>query len=314
MAEGSPSTEIVADGQKDFAKRPNLDCMMVEAPGRQRFQKVHLWTTFNGGITTDTYNPDKHGPDKAGKCPILPTELELIPATQSTREFLEVGLVFGDDPQKNMPKGAAGNKARAAEKKGKEIQRRPDVMMRAFTPVTDYIQEQNKVYIGCQPKGGRLNHFLGKADCVFFYSEFHEGIPDRTPKKQISSMILQKTREAAARNKTTEKPTVAVVTPDQPSKKRTAHPIVVTQSEHHSSMLLFQLGLYEMTKDAKYINTMAKILEGKLPDLKYGPDTSTGGITCFMDFTKELAWDKAELLSKELKVCLIFSLRMHSGL
>lgn len=153
-----------------------------------------------------------------------------------------------------MPKGAAGNKARAAEKKRKEIQRRPDVMMRAFTPVTDYIKKQNKVYIGCHPEGGRLNHFLGTADCVFYYSEFYEGIPDGTPKKQISRMILQNTREAAARNKTIERLAIAVTTPDQLSK------------------------------------------------------TSTDSFTCFMDFTKNLASDKAELLSKELKVYLIFGL------
>lgn len=294
---------MVEDGFKDIAKRFNLDAVLVEAPGRVRFQKVWLWTASNGNLSTMNYDPAEHGPDKGTPLLLLPDNDEKVPAPD-TREFLEVGLVYADDPKKALPKGASGNKARNAKKKDKEPVRRQNEFIRVFTPVTEYIQESNKVYIGCQPIAGRLNHYLGSAECVFFYPEFYEGISEDTPQKEFGRRIMRNARVAAAINKTAQRSTATVITPDELSKKLTAHPLVVTQPEHLSSFLRLQWDLYERTKDTDFAKAMIASLEQAHPDLKYGPDTSTDGITNFMCFDEPLADDKAETLCHELKASL----------
>ncbi|KKY29422.1 hypothetical protein UCDDA912_g10654 [Diaporthe ampelina] len=258
MAASSSAGDVVVDGFNDIAKRQNLDSVMVEAPGRERFQQAKL--------------------------------------------FLEVGLAYADDPKMGLPKGASGNKARSTKKKDKQPGRRRDVrMMRVFTPVTDYLQEQNKFYGGCLPMNGRLHHYLITADCVFFYPEFYEDVAVDIPQKDFGKAILRNTRIAAAINKTTQRPTTAIITPDELSKKLTAHPLVVTQSEHLASSLRLQWDLYRQTQDTAHVKAMMASLEKAHTDLKYGPDTSTDGITNFMDFDEPLADDKAEVLCHEIK-------------
>lgn len=302
MAASSSADDIVEDGFKDIAKRQNLDAVMVEANGRKRFQKVWLWTPTDDAVSTTSYDVAKHGPDKGLPLSLLPDDNEKVPAPK-TKEFLEVGLAYAGDPKKGLPKGASTNKARNIKKKDKEPSRRNDeMMMRVFTPVTEYLKEQNKVYIGCEPLGGRLHHYLISIDCVFFYPEFYEDIPESTPQKEFGKQIMRNIRTAAAINKTTQRPTTAIITPDELSKKLTAHPLVVTQSEHLASSLRLQWDLYDQTKDTDYVKAMMASLEEAHPDLKYGPNTSTDGIANFMDFKVPLEDEKAEALCHEIKV------------
>lgn len=303
MAASSSADDIVVDGFKDIAKRQNLDSVMVEAPGRKRFQQVWVKTSSNGGVSTESYDPEKYGPKTwAAPLSLLPLDNEKVPDPEA-KLFLEVGLAYADDPRKGLPKGSSGGKARSTKKKDKEPGRRKEeIMMRVFTPVTEHLQEQNKFYGGCLPSDDRLQHFLITADSVFFYPEFHENVAVDIPQKEFGRAVLRNTRMAAAINKTTQRPSTATIAPDELSKRLTAHPLVVTQSEHLASSLRLQWDLYRQTQDTAYAKAMMASLEQAHTDLKYGPDTSTDGITNFMDFDEPLADDKAEGLCQEIKV------------
>lgn len=302
MAASSSAGDIVTDGLDDIAKRMNLDAVMVEVVGRERFQKAWLWTGSNGGCSTTNYDPAKHGPDKGQELKLHLHENETIPHPNA-REFLEIGLVYASDTRKGLKKDPSGNKALSAKKKDKEPGRRNDeFMMRVFTPIVSHIQDQNKCYVGCLPMDGRLNQQLVKAECVFFYPEFREGIPETTPQTQFGKRIMANIRVAAAVNKSAQRSTNVVITADQLSKKLTAHPLVVTQAEHLVSSLTLKWDLYLQTGDIACVRAMIKDLEQAHPDLKFGPGTSIEGLANFMDFENPIPDESVETLKDEIRV------------
>lgn len=155
--------DIVLDGARDIALTKDLEQMHTQATGRQVFQKVFLWASFGSSqdsgpspqrksnmATTIKYDPNVDGPAKAGPCPTLPGSTELLPHMDA-KEYLEVGLIIGDDPEKYKPVGLSGNKRRQDERKNRGVLPRDQSAMRVFVPTTTYIAEQAKFYVGCRP-------------------------------------------------------------------------------------------------------------------------------------------------------------------
>lgn len=179
----STTWEVVVDGASDVAMTKDLEKMMTEAAGRRPFQRVWLWTTSeddDGDIdgtlklkkaTTATYDSRKDGPVTAGACPELPVGQELF-EDQNTKPYLEVGIVLGEEPKKYMPFGKARDKARDKARLQRGVLRRDHHALRAFIPISQYIQKQAKFYVGCCLQGGRLFPRVIEAGCIFFYPEF----------------------------------------------------------------------------------------------------------------------------------------------
>lgn len=143
--------------------RSNLQKMKTQANGRRPLQHVYLWKKAG----CRKYSVQEDGPHH-GICPVLPSQTELL-EEDNTREYLEVGLVFGDEPSKlmpNSPKPLEDCLSRTAE------------VLRVFIPIWEDKPRNAQLYIGCRPKGGHLHARRGQLPDVFFYSEFWAGISD----------------------------------------------------------------------------------------------------------------------------------------
>ncbi|KAK5997766.1 hypothetical protein PT974_00125 [Cladobotryum mycophilum] len=154
-AASNPNNEAISDGNSDIARMISLERMKTEATGRRPFQKVYLWTTTNDEssagsskrkrATTLKYNPATDGPARRGPCPILPLGQELLPHIKA-KAYLEVGIVIGDEPEKYKPSGISRDKTRDAARKMRGTLPRHANAMRAFIPISEYIQSQSKFY------------------------------------------------------------------------------------------------------------------------------------------------------------------------
>lgn len=104
----------------DIAKTIYLKQMKVGAEDRIPFQRAHLWNSFKTTINR-RYHPSADGP------PLCygderPTGLELVPDDEGlTSEYLEVGVIVGEEPSRWLPTGKAGRPSKG-EKAGKQSQ------------------------------------------------------------------------------------------------------------------------------------------------------------------------------------------------
>ena len=153
------NTDAITDGRTDIASTIGLEQMRVEAVGRVPFQQLYLWTTSEDDdstkkkkATNTKYEPEVDGPAFGGTH-LLPLREELIPDAKAKLN-LAVGLVIGADPSKYKARGQSRNKDREEARKKRGVLGRHPEAMRAFIPVSDYIQPQAKFYVACKT-GGR---------------------------------------------------------------------------------------------------------------------------------------------------------------
>jgi hypothetical protein len=320
MAEASSSSnelaptqhEPITDGQADIAMTSDMDKMKVELVGRQPLQKVWLWTGSNeqtegkkkttSSLTTNKqYKPENDGPDVAGLPGALPTEQERVPH-ETAVEYLEVGLVIGEEPQrvKRTHKGRM--------KETRPTLTREPTALRAFIPITPYVAEQAKYYVGCKPTAGRCFPLVIDGDSVFFYAEFWHGLPEKANKKERRSFVNAKTKYHAAVNKTAVDRSAAAITFTEAEKRVSSNSLAVTQPDSVASTLLLLLTLFLETGNRDYLKSMLRVMEDAAPDFNVGPYAANTGVVAFYDFNDELSEDDARSVKRELKVS-----RLHVG-
>ncbi|KAG4259209.1 hypothetical protein FPRO03_13143 [Fusarium proliferatum] len=283
------SHQAIEDGYWDLAVNRDYLEMRVEVNGRIPFQRVHLWTsgeerTGSGRMKTsnEPYKPGIHGPAII-RCPKAPEGDELISSPGKTKEYIEVGLIVGDDPEKHSIK------ATPTKRKGKQrapvILRRDENAMRVFIAVSEKMNPQAKFFVGCKYSNGRL---------------FPENVSgDRRNRAKILS---ENCRKAAALDKTTETRMVATLVPDLVEKIATGHPLVATQPEHLSTKLVLTWHTFVMAgaTDKLFIDMMLAAMDNCGVDLKYGPQTRTDAESAFFDFSSELTRAECDELREEL--------------
>lgn len=270
-----------------------------EATGRQRFQRVWLWGSTNTGrSSTVPYDPTT---DVSEGAQVLPGALEQVSA-DNAKEYLEVGIIFGKEPRLHLTSKSGKNKQRDAEREARGILRRDDSAMRVFTPITEYIPVQTKLYVGCLPVMGRLDPRTIQIDSVFIYPEFWEGVDLSESLKERRAAVMRKFKTSAAVNKTEAPRAAAPIAADQTSKKLSTHPLAVTEAEaeHIASTVASQWPMSLDTEDGE-----VKTLGDAQPDLKYSP---TEGVSAFMEFGEPLEDVDAEKLKDELEVHLLFTI------
>ncbi|KAF5623663.1 hypothetical protein F25303_11767 [Fusarium sp. NRRL 25303] len=263
--------------------------MRVEVNGRIPFQRVHLWTsgeerTGSGRMKTsnEPYKPGIHGPAII-RCPKAPKGDELIPSPGKTKEYIEVGLIVGDDPEKHSIKATPTK--RKGKQRARVILRHDENAMRVFIPVSEKMNPQAKFFVGCKYSNGRL---------------FPENVGgDRRNRAKI---LGENCRKAAALDKTTETRMVATLVPDLVEKIATGHPLVATQPEHLSTKLVLTWHTFMMSgaKDKSFIDMMLAAMENCGVDLKHGPQTPTDGEHAFFDFSSELTRNECGELHEEV--------------
>ncbi len=193
------AVKAIEDGKLDIAMRISLEKMMTEATGRQPLQRVYLWAASNK-TTTQQYQPPIDGPDVAGACPVLPDNEELVPVEINTKQYLEVGIIFGNEPDKYVAKGQSRDKQREQEKKQRGTLRRDTSAMRVFIPVTEHCVTQAKFYVGCRPREGRLFPRIIPISQIFFYAEFWDGVDVKLPAKKRLTEVIKACKQHAALN------------------------------------------------------------------------------------------------------------------
>jgi hypothetical protein len=313
MDDTSAQTYVaVVDGDADIAMTMDGDQMKVQAPGRRPMQKVYLWEgnkdgaskkkDRGSGYSNKAYKPEEDGPSKAAAGGRLPTDEELQPG-QSAVQYLEVGLVIGDNPGLYKAKASDKKKDIKAERQRRgEMQRAPSAI-RAFIPVTENIPTQSKYYVGTKFTAGRLNPRSIDGEFIFFYPEFWQGVEPHLSKTERRTFINNQTKQLAAAHKTQAERATASITVDHVEKWATSNPLAVTPAENLANTLVLQYTLWQETGDRSNLRNMLSLMTNAASDLRYGPHTAAEGVTSFFEFGEDLSVESAQLLVRELKVC-----------
>lgn len=312
MADTNPQTYVpVADGDADIAVTMDGEQMKVQAPGRRPMQRVYLWggnkdtaskkKDKGSGFTNKAYKPEEDGPKVATQGGRLPTPEELQPG-QSAVQYLEVGLVIGDNPGMYKPTANDKKKDIKAERQRRGEMPRAESAIRAFIPVTENIPTQSKYYVGTKLAAGRLNPRSIDGEVIFFYPEFWQGAPTGASKTERRTFINNQTKHLAAANKTQAERATASITVDDMEKWTTSNPLVVTPFENLANALVLQYTLYQTTGDRSNLRNMLSHITNAASDLRYGPHTASDGVNSFFDFEEDLSVEDAQLVVRELKV------------
>jgi hypothetical protein len=147
--------------------------MDVKMPNRRKFQVVHIWSCTAPPGPERYYTPALHAPNDRNSPPLKgPAPLELTPAhgRDSSRDYLEVGLVYGDDPKKYFGSNPVQKRQRAQ----RGVNAGEWNVLSVFTPMADELPVQVKYWVGIAAKNGRLEIRTIPARTVFL-----SGVPSR---------------------------------------------------------------------------------------------------------------------------------------
>ncbi|KAI6870169.1 hypothetical protein KC343_g6576 [Hortaea werneckii] len=279
----------IVDGQKDIAKTIDGDMMMVEADGRKPLQRVWLWTESkkrkisSSSTTNKSFKIGVDGPPGSAVPSKLPGPHELE-SHQTASEYLEVGFIIGDEPDKFKSKGATRDAAREKARREQGIMRRDQNAMRAFTPVTPMISKGVKYYVGVKEAEGRLFPRVIAGDNIFFYAEFWHGLRDGENKRARNVHVSSKTAFHAASNKTSATHNSNDDTSEQLNQLTESTSLRATPAENLAHTLVLQSTLFEDIENRKYFEEMLKLMESKAQDLKAGPHAKNDGVKAFFAF------------------------------
>jgi len=312
MADTNPQTDVrVVDGDADVAVTMDGEQMKVQAVGRLPMQKVFLWEgNLDGpkkkkdkgaGLTNKGYNPDEDGPAVATQGGRLPTSEELQ-SGPTTVQYLEVGLVVGDKPDKYKPTAGSSKKDMKADRQRRGQMPRDKNAIRAFIPITENIPTQSKYYVGIKLAGGRLNPRSIDGEVIFFYPEFWQGVPEDAPKVTRRTFVNNQTKYLAATNKTQAERATASITVGDMEKWTASNPLVITPAENLVNTLALQYTAFLATDDRGNLSNMLSHAENVITDLRYGLHTASDGIKAFFEFSEDLGPAEAQLVIQELKV------------
>lgn len=312
MADMNAQTYVpVADGETDVAVTMDGEQMKVQATGRRPMQRVYLWSgnkdatskkkDKGSGLTNKPYKPEEDGPKIATQGGHLPGPEELE-SNPSAVQYLEVGLVIGDEPGIYKPTAHSKKKDIKTERQRRGEMPRHESALRAFIPITENIPTQSKYYVGTKLAGGRLNPRGIDGEFIFFYPEFWRGVTQDANKKERREFINNQTKHLAAANKTQAERATASITVEDIEKWTTSNPLAVTPAENLVNMLTLDYTLYQATGDRNILRNMLSHLTNAAPDLRYGPNTAAEGVNSFFDFEEELSLANAKLVVQELKV------------
>lgn len=232
--------------------------------------------------------------------PKLATGNELLPE-KGTIEFIEVGLISGLEPSC----AKSTRRERAANRGQFPPIPRSDSAMRVFSPVTDYIRDRNKLYVGCHPKEGRFSTRVVDASLVFFYAEFWTGMRS-TKIKTRQPFVLCNIRKFAAREKTQSPRQVIRVVRDLQEKVKLSYPypLKVTYKENVINKIRILLCIFQTNRDEKMLVTIKNILEEAWPVLKFGQLTAMKNAELFFKFDDSFDVSHAAKMIDEPKLSL----------
>lgn len=175
-----PSTALPASS-REVAIRCDFRSVKIQAANRQPGKTMYLWASSKGKSTLMPFKPDMEGPAII-KCPVNPGALEFLPTEDTTTDYVEVGLVYGDNPSHGVSSIAnrgntsnTGGVALASAARYSNAPHRGDRMMRVFTRRTEVGDKRDRLitrfFAGCQLLNGRLHPRVVSVDTVFFYPE-----------------------------------------------------------------------------------------------------------------------------------------------
>ncbi|KAH7179532.1 uncharacterized protein B0J16DRAFT_402884 [Fusarium flagelliforme] len=270
---------IVQQGEDDIATSVAGDRVYVDAPGRKWFRHVWLWDSDYTDDTTTTFEPKTHGPGVSKQSP-LPGHSELQPHSMAM-EMLEIGLVLADNPKKfhETVKGQTSrSKSRETARKERGTMARDNTWFRAYIKVTDSIQSQAKVFIGCRILDGHLRAITIEIKCIFFYKEFYPGVDVKNAKDR-DAYTRQAIKYYAAKVKEPEPTTQASGDTNAASQALaseaalTSHPMDCVQTEdqlpphyNNDSVFIFLAFDEKITLDDEDLANLIEIVQPQIGD------------------------------------------------
>ena len=300
--------KFIPDGQTDVAIRKDSERMLVEVDGRMLYRKVylHVQTASEKKGSTATYQPVQDGPiafPAATSQTLLRNELLAGP---NTKEYMEVGIVIGDDPEKYIAKGNGNALSHKHKRQKRGDLPRSQNAMRVFIPVTSHIVDQANLYVGCNPIDERLQARIISSHLVFFYSEFHnhpDKVLDTTTTKERLKFFMNNCKFWAATKKVPAgRSSVRIVTDDL-SELASETPLAVTTQDNLASTTALNHATWQLSgQDPSYLKVIEDLLNSADSDLRRGPHASNEGLTAFLNFEEDMSIESAHRVVSELKV------------
>lgn len=283
----------VVNGDADIAMTMDGEQMKVQAPGRLPMQRVYLWEgnpdpkkkDKGFRFTNKPYNSKEDGPKVASQGGRLPTPKELQPGPNAV-QYLEVGLVIGDNPAMYKPTAGNSKKDTKTDRQRRGKMPRAESAIRAFIPITENIPTQSKYYVGIKLTQGRLNPRCIDGEVIFFYPEFWQGAPTDVSKVERRIFINYQTKHLAAANETQAERATVSSTVDNMEKWTRSNPLVVTPPENLINTLALQYTAFLATDDRNNFRNMLSHIDNATPDLRYGPHTASDGVRAFSTFPR----------------------------
>ncbi|KJR88112.1 uncharacterized protein SPSK_07455 [Sporothrix schenckii 1099-18] len=297
MAFYQDRAEFVEDGHLDVCMRASGERMKSEATGRNKFNES-FFTLANDAKGNKAYQVEEDFDLTAVRKLAHPDESM---ETDTTRKYLEVGLVFGKSPNLYLATGNPRDKKREAEMEQRGVLPRDDFALRVFTPATDVVKKQVKYYVAAKSTNGNFQPRVVRAEMVFFYPEFWRGIDNIPTIRDRLTAVNKVCREVACSKKQGDPGASVLVVPDDTNKTRFQHPSKTTTSDNVASLVLMLHTMYLETGDVNYLVMIKETLKKHNGMNQFGPQTRTEGIYAFLDFGETLTDDLALEMVEELR-------------
>lgn len=218
-------------------------------------------------------------------------------------EYLEVGIIIGDDLKKWLPVGDSRDKQRETLRKARGVMLWDLNAMRVSTPTTEHLATQTKYHVDARPTRGRCFLRTIAQNVILFYPEIWRGLPQHVTKNGRREHIAKTTKHFAALHKTPTVRRTAAVTFDDMAKRASSHVLAVTLLESTIAMLVLQLTKFKETRYRLYIDAMLSTMESAAMDLKFGSFIAIDGIKAFHALDEEDSTEfDAENVLRELPV------------
>lgn len=194
--------------EKDVAENYHRERMRIDTPRRMTYQRFFVRPSRKDNAkTTITYDALSDITPK-WRTSIPPAGKE-TQARNNTVPVVVVGLVIADEPLKYSTTGTGQKaKSKGQDRRARGILPRPSKVLRAVTPVTEYIESKSKFYVAVNPTDGLCDLRVIPSEAIFFFPEYFTSVSKSLALRVKRKALSAACRYAAANQTTTTKKTM----------------------------------------------------------------------------------------------------------
>jgi hypothetical protein len=292
--------DVVQDASADIAQNAYNERIVVGVPGRVRSERIFVALSGAGKRSKESYKPDLDAPTPGQTVSIIASGEEKEGRSQ-TKQHVVVGIVLADTPLEYSDKslGNGGKNKRLADERAKRGLLPPQSrILRATTPVTDFIESgSHKYYVACHSNHGICNMRVITSDAIFFFEEIWSQTDANANLKNRRTALGQVCRKMAAKVKSNVPRALTLI--NEPSCTM-SNDLATSRTDHEINRLWMQFSLWEVSKHPADLHATIQTAKEILPELAKRP--SNAGTVAFYCFSQALEEAEAKEMIEEMKV------------